>query len=159
MSPGEYSTLPQAQQIALSNEYLMKQEEKTLQMPTNFLNGDKVPNNSDYFVSFDQYKNEIAERYGFDSKAQSNLDRVGVDRSDVQPIQPNMSTPGIVRGAESAIDGKVGELNEKEKKLRDDATTKIDYDQDLKPDSKITKTLQDKLGNVDTWFGGDSPKK
>lgn len=159
MSPGEYSTLPQAQQIALSNEYLMKQESKSLQMPTNFLNGDKIPNNSDYFVSFDQYKNEIAERYGFDSKAQSNLDRVGVDRSDVQPIQPNISTPSIVRGAESAIDGKVGELNEKEKKLRDGATTKIDYDQDLKPDSKITKKLQDKLGNVDTWFGGDSPKK
>ena len=159
MSPGEYSTLPQAQQIALSNEYLMKQESKSLQMPTNFLNGDKIPNNSDYFVSFDQYKNEIAERYGFDNKAQSNLDRVGVNRSDVQPIQPNISTPSIVRSAESAIDGKVGELNEKEKKLRDGATTKIDYDQDLKPDSKITKKLQDKLGNVDTWFGGDSPKK
>lgn len=160
MSPGQFSLLPQNEQQALSNEYIMQKEAKSLQMPTKFLNGDNIPNNADYFVSFNQYKNEIAERYGFDAKAQSNLDRVGVSASDVQPLNPNVSTPSIVRGAEGVINGQAEKLNEREKKLRDDATTKIDYDQDLKPDSKITKVMQEKLGNVDTWFGGgNSPKK
>lgn len=40
------------------------------------------------------------------------------------------------------IEGQAEKLNEREKKLRDDATTKIDYDQDLKPDSKITKVMR-----------------
>lgn len=163
MSPGEYSLLwgqnPQAAR-AMAQEYLVNQEAKSLQMPTSYLNGDKVQNNPELYVSFDQYKNEIASRYGFDQKAQNNLDRVGVNPGDVQPLKPNLSTPGIVSGAENVITDQAKELNDKERKLKNDTTTKVDYDQDLTPNSKITKTLQDKLGNVDTWFGGgNTPKK
>ena len=160
-SPMEFSQLPQSQQMALNNQYVMDKESKSLQMPTEYMNGDKVQNNSEYFVSFDKYKNEIAERYGLENRTQSNFDRVGVSKDDVKPLSPNISTPAIIRNAEGVIDGKVEELSKDEKDLKLKAKEKTDYDQNLTIDSKIQRDLQDKLGNVDTWFNkdGDAPKK
>ena len=160
-SPMEFSQLPQSQQMALNNQYVMDKESKSLQMPTEYMNGDKVQNNSEYFVSFDKYKNEIAERYGLENRTQSNFDRVGVSKDNVKPLSPNISTPAIIRNAEGVIDGKVEELSKDEKDLKLKAKEKTDYDQNLTIDSKIQRDLQDKLGNVDTWFNkdGDAPKK
>ena len=157
MSPGQFSLLSPKEQQALSQEYLMKQEAGSLQMPKQFLDGSNVQNRPDLYVSFDQYKNEIAERYGFDQKAQDNLDRVGVTNNDVAALKPNLSTPGVVSGAAGVIGSQAADLSEREKKLHDSTKERVDYDQKLEPNSKITKVLQDKLG---TWGGGDNqPKK
>ncbi|MDV2441455.1 conjugal transfer protein TraG N-terminal domain-containing protein [Acinetobacter gerneri] len=156
MSPGQFSLLSPKEQQALSQEYLIKQEANSLKMPTQFLNGDGIKNNKELFVSFDQYKNEIADRYGFDQKAQANLDKVGVGQNDVAALNPNLSTPSIVRDAQATVADRAQELGAKEKDLREGAKKKTDYEQDLEPNSKITRILQDKLG---TFGGGDTPKK
>lgn len=156
MSPGQFSLLSPKEQQALSQEYLIKQEANSLKMPTQFLNGDGIKNNKELFVSFDQYKNEIADRYGFDQKAQANLDKVGVSQNDVAALNPNLSTPSIVKDAQGTVADRAQELGAKEKDLREGAKKKTDYEQDLEPNSKITRILQDKLG---TFGGGDTPKK
>lgn len=159
MSPGQYSLLwsenPNAAR-AMMQEHLVNQEAKSLQMPNKFLDGSSVQNKPELFVSFDQYKNEIADRYGFDQKAQANFDKVGVGQNDVAPLQPNLSTPSTVRNAEGVIGDRASELSAKEKSLRENTKERVDYDQNLEPNSKITKILQDKLG---TFGGSDEPKK
>ncbi|ENG7912456.1 conjugal transfer protein TraG N-terminal domain-containing protein [Acinetobacter baumannii] len=163
MSPGEYSLLwsenPAAAR-AMMQEHLVNQEAKSLQMPKQFLDGSNVQNRPELYVSFDQYKNEIAERYGFDQKAQANFDRVGVNPNDVAPLGANVSQPSVISGAQGVINDQKGELSEKEQQLRKDTKERVDYDQKLEPNSKITKMLQDELG---TFGGGGSgnngPKK
>lgn len=155
MTPAQFSLMSSNDQRALMQEYLVKQEGKSLQMPNQFLDGSQVNNRPDLFVSFDQYKNEIAARYGFDQKAANNFDKVGVSRDDVSPLNPNTSTPSIVKQAGELIGDRAEELNTKTKELRQNTQQKTDYDQNLEPNSKVTKMLQDKLGT----FGGDGPKK
>lgn len=80
-----------------------------------------VLKNKELFVSFDQYKNEIADRYGFDQKAQANLDKVGVSQNDVAALNPNLSTPSIVKDAQGTVADRAQELGAKEKDLREGA--------------------------------------
>ena len=83
-------------------------------------------------------------------------DKVGVSQNDVAALNPNLSTPSIVKDAQGTVADRAQELGAKEKDLREGAKKKTDYEQDLEPNSKITRILQDKLG---TFGGGDTPKK